>query len=132
MVSVTGMSNRLTVSNINKEKQCQFPISRLRPSGRKPDLCNFPEWDLWLGTKGMTYLKDVFVVIQRRFEPTCYLVGSRTGATPPGTAYPLSPRFLWECLTSRTVSWFPAPASSNPACRFPALGFPECLHHQGL
>jgi hypothetical protein len=49
-----------------------------------------------------------------------------------GAAYPLAPRFLWECLTSRTVSWFPAPASSNPACRFPALGFPECLPRQGL
>ena len=49
-----------------------------------------------------------------------------------GAAYPLAPRFLWECLTSRTVSWFPAPASSNPACRFPALGLPECLPHQGL
>src|ERR1700756_3004277 len=36
----------------------------------------------------------------------------------------VTPRFLWECLTSRIVSWFPAPASSNPACRFPALGFP--------
>jgi len=64
------------------------------------------------------------------FHWTC--VGSRTGAIPRGAAYPLTPRFLWECLTSRTVSWFPAPASSNPACRFPALGLPECLPHQGL
>src|ERR1019366_7411806 len=39
----------------------------------------------------------------------------------------VAPRFLWECLTSRIVSWFPAPASSNPAGRFPALGFPVCF-----
>jgi hypothetical protein len=39
----------------------------------------------------------------------------------------VAPRFLWECLTSRVVSWFPAPAASNPACRFPALGFPVCF-----
>jgi len=25
---------------------------------------------------------------------------------------------------SRTVSWFPAPAASNPSCRFPAMGLP--------
>jgi hypothetical protein len=37
---------------------------------------------------------------------------------------PLAPRFLWECLTSRTVSPSPAPASSNPPCGFPAVGFP--------
>jgi hypothetical protein len=36
----------------------------------------------------------------------------------------VTPRFLWECLTSRAVSWFPAPATSNPAGGFPALGFP--------
>jgi hypothetical protein len=36
----------------------------------------------------------------------------------------IAPRFLWECLTNRAVSWFPAPAASNPACGFPALGFP--------
>jgi hypothetical protein len=39
----------------------------------------------------------------------------------------VAPRFLWECLTNRTVSWFPFPASSNPACGFPALGFPVCF-----
>jgi hypothetical protein len=36
----------------------------------------------------------------------------------------VTPRFLWECLTSRTVGRFPVPATSNPACGFPALGFP--------
>jgi hypothetical protein len=36
----------------------------------------------------------------------------------------VAPCFLWECLTSRTVSWFPAPAASNPSCRFPAMGLP--------
>jgi hypothetical protein len=36
----------------------------------------------------------------------------------------VAPRFLWECLTSKTVSWFPAPATSNAACGFPALRSP--------
>ena len=31
----------------------------------------------------------------------------------------VSPRFLWECLTSRTVSPFPAPATSHAASAFP-------------
>src|SRR5262249_18003157 len=44
-----------------------------------------------------------------------------------GAAYLLTPRFLWECLTSRTVSPFPAPATSHPACGFPALGAPVCF-----
>jgi hypothetical protein len=39
----------------------------------------------------------------------------------------VAPRFRWECLNIQTVSWFPAPASSNPACGFPALGFPVCF-----
>ena len=34
---------------------------------------------------------------------------------------------LLQCLTIRTVSRFPATASSNPACGFPALGFPACF-----
>ena len=33
----------------------------------------------------------------------------------------VSPCFLWECLTNPTVSPFPAPATSNGACGFPAL-----------
>jgi hypothetical protein len=55
------------------------------------------------------------------------LVGSRTGARRRRFSLSVAPRFLWECLTSRIVRWFPAPASSNPACRFPALGFPVCF-----
>jgi hypothetical protein len=43
----------------------------------------------------------------------------------------VAPRFLWECLTSRTVSRFPAPATSNPACPFRALGFPACFPIKG-
>ena len=41
-----------------------------------------------------------------------------------GAGLSVSPRFLWECLTSRTVSWFPAPATSHVACGFPALRAP--------
>jgi hypothetical protein len=39
----------------------------------------------------------------------------------------VSPRFLWECLSSQTVNPFPAPATSHPACGFPALGAPVCF-----
>ena len=55
------------------------------------------------------------------------LVGSRTGAILRRFSLSVAPRFLWECLTSRTVSWFPAPATSNPSCRFPAMGLPVCF-----
>jgi hypothetical protein len=39
----------------------------------------------------------------------------------------IAPRFRWECLSIRTVNWFPAPATSNPSCRFPAMGLPACF-----
>ena len=39
----------------------------------------------------------------------------------------VAPRFLWECLNNQTVSWFPAPATSNAACGFPALRSPVCF-----
>ena len=39
----------------------------------------------------------------------------------------VAPRFLWECLSSQTVNPFPAPATSHPACGFPALGAPVCF-----
>jgi hypothetical protein len=54
-------------------------------------------------------------------------VGSKTGALLPGSASPLAPRFLWECLTSRTISPFPVPAASSAPCGFPAVGFPVCF-----
>ena len=53
-----------------------------------------------------------------------HLVGSRTGAILRRFGLSIAPRFLWECLTSQTVSWVPAPATSNPSCRFPAMGLP--------
>ena len=52
------------------------------------------------------------------------LVGSRNGAILRRSDLSGAPRFLWECLTNRTVSWFPFPATSNGACRFPALRSP--------
>ena len=54
-------------------------------------------------------------------------VGSRTGAMLRRFSLSVAPRFLWECLTSQTVSSFPVPASSNPSCRFPAMGLPACF-----
>ena len=55
------------------------------------------------------------------------LVGSRTGAVFRRSSLAVSPRFLWECLISQTVNPSPAPATSHPACRFPALGAPVCF-----
>ena len=55
------------------------------------------------------------------------LVGSRTGAMLRRFGLSVAPRFLWECLNSQTVSSFPVPASSNPSCRFPAMGLPACF-----
>jgi hypothetical protein len=54
-------------------------------------------------------------------------VGSGTGAVFRRSGLAVSPRFLWECLSSQTVNPFPAPATSHPACRFPALGAPVCF-----
>jgi hypothetical protein len=51
-------------------------------------------------------------------------VASRTGAILRRSCLAVAPRFLWECLTSKTVSWFPAPATSNAACGFAALRSP--------
>jgi hypothetical protein len=55
------------------------------------------------------------------------LVGSRASAILRRFRLSVAPRFLWECLISRTVSWVPAPATSNPSCRFPAMGLPVCF-----
>jgi hypothetical protein len=52
------------------------------------------------------------------------LVGSRAGAVPRRPGLSVAPRFLWECLTSPTVSPSPAPATSNGAGGFPALRSP--------
>ena len=54
-------------------------------------------------------------------------VGSRTGAVLRRFSLAVAPRFLWECLISHTVSWFPAPATSNVACGFTALRSPVCF-----
>ena len=49
-------------------------------------------------------------------------VGSRAGAPPVGSGG--SSGAFAPGLSPAPVGTFPAPASSNPACRFPALGFP--------
>src|ERR1700720_3883989 len=61
-------------------------------------------------------------------EKPCHKpVGSRTGAVFRRSGLAVARRFLWECLNSQTVNPFPAPATSHPACGFPALGAPVCL-----
>jgi hypothetical protein len=60
-------------------------------------------------------------------EPKTYTVGSGTGAVLLWIDLSIAPRFLWECLVSRSVSLFPAPASSNAACEFLALRSPACF-----
>ena len=73
----------------------------------------------WFSVK-MTARLDVNVTPGGRMSP----VGSRAGAVLRRRGLSVSPRFLWECLTSRTVSPFPAPATSHAACGFPALRAP--------
>src|SRR5215472_14671836 len=73
----------------------------------------------WLGARVVRYSFPV-----RLFHS---LVGSRAGAAFRRFSLSVAPRFLWECLTNRTVNPFPVPASSNPAGGFPALGFPACF-----
>ncbi len=58
------------------------------------------------------------------FTPRLSEVGSRAGAVTVGPAYLLLRLSAVECLNSRAVVPFPAPASSNAACGFPALRFP--------
>ena len=56
-------------------------------------------------------------------------VGSRAGAVLRRRGLSVSPRFLWECLTSRTVSPFPArpwPHRSPLADHPVPVGSPAC------
>src|SRR5271169_4064142 len=55
------------------------------------------------------------------------VVGSKTGAVFRRFGLAGAPRFLWECLNIRTVSRIPVSATSNPSCRFPAMGLPACF-----
>jgi|SRR5664279_151791 len=73
------------------------------------------------------------LMIERQLAFDFYdpLVGSRTGAALRRLSIAVAPRFLWECLSSQTVSRFPAPASSNPSCQFPAMGLPVCFTVKG-
>src|SRR5215469_8220696 len=75
-----------------------------------------PDRYQWIGRVG-----------RRDFTAGLSQVGSRTGAVPRRSGLSVAPRFLWECLISQTVDPFPAPASSNAACGFPALRFPVCF-----
>ena len=46
---------------------------------------------------------------------------------PLGFADLLLPVSSWECPNNATIGPSPIPASSNPACGFPALGLPTCF-----
>jgi len=48
-----------------------------------------------------------------------------------GAAYPLAPRFLWECLTSRIANGFPTPASSNQRADFAPWAFLDAFPLRG-
>ena len=74
-------------------------------------------------------VRIVEIVDQTSLHTVLELVGSRTGAMLRRCGLAVAPRFLWECLNSRAVSRFPAPASSNPSCRFPAMGLPACFRY---
>jgi molecular chaperone DnaK len=54
----------------------------------------------------------------------CLLVGSRTGAVPRRLSLGCIRRFQLRARLGSAVSPFPVPATSNPACRFAAPGFP--------
>src|SRR5258708_6344017 len=53
--------------------------------------------------------------------------GWRTGGVFRRFSLAVAPLFLGESLNSKTVNPFPPPATSHPACGFPALGAPVCL-----
>jgi hypothetical protein len=52
-------------------------------------------------------------LLHHYFRGLLSVVGSRNGAMLRRSDLSGAPRFLWECLTNRTVSWFPFPATSN-------------------
>ena len=69
---------------------------------------------------------------RRQGENQTIPVGSRAGAVLRRRSLSVSPRFLWECLTSRTVSPFPAPrhiarsvrlSRTTRSCTLPAKGY---------
>jgi hypothetical protein len=66
-------------------------------------------------------------LVRKHCQTRLILAGSRASAMLLRFRLAVAPRFLWECLNSRTVSWVRAPATSNPSCRFPAMGLPVCL-----
>jgi len=84
-----------------------------------------------LAERGLSPRKIRSLVGCSRMMPTFPLpslkVGSRTDAKLRRFDLSVAPRFLWECLTNRIVSWFSAPATSIRACPFRALGFPACF-----
>src|ERR1019366_7120218 len=85
----------------------------------------------YAGLSRNSHLSPLFMLPSAHYKDVgvriASFVGSRTGALLRRFSLAVAPRFLWECLNSQTVSWFPAPATSNVACGFPALRSPVCF-----
>ena len=70
------------------------------------------------------FLPGAFFAHRSPLPPEIKQVESSLSAVAVGGACPLSPRFLWECLNSLTVTRFPRPAHRTGLAVFPhpALG----------
>ena len=86
---------------------------------RNPLFTGLPEFRVRRIRREKTYLQHI-----RKYWGMCQPGRSRTGALPRRFGLPVAPRFRWECLTIRTVSGFPAPATSHVASGFPAVRAP--------
>jgi hypothetical protein len=81
-----------------------------------------------LASSGISFVLDVGGRVgPRNVTASLSQVGSRADAMLLRSDLSVAPRFLWECLTNRIVSWVSAPAASNVACGFPALRSPVCF-----
>src|SRR6266581_7060886 len=89
--------------------------------------------EVWRGGLGSAYRFPTLSVAGASLTEPCSVstprssVGSRADAMLLRSDLSVAPRFLWECLTNRIVSWVSAPAASNVACGFPALRSPVCF-----
>ena len=88
---------------------------------------------MWRGGLGSAYRLPALSYAGASLSKPCSVstsrssVGSKADAMRLRSDLSVAPRFLWECLTNRIVSWVSAPAASNVACGFPALRSPVCF-----